>query len=148
MHSFLTVLRAAVTVVWFVWLLSPVHAQTPPAGTNGAGAGDVRSAPQGPVGTPVQPTEVQSLKLKVAQRDAIIAQQASQSLHQQAAAADRQASDALKELQRVAETVKAENKWGEDVVFEPNQLTFTKAPEKMGAKPKPAPDPTQLTPKP
>lgn len=105
-------------------------------------------APTQPVGTPVTPTEVQSLKLKVAQRDAIIAQQASQSLHQQAAAADRQASDALKELQRVAETVKAENKWGEDVTFEPNQLTFTKAPEKMGAKPKPAPDPTQLTPKP
>ena len=71
----------------------------------------------------------------------MIAQQQAQSLHQQAALADQNAQSTLQALQKMAEDVKAAHKWGEDVQFNPNQLVFTKVPEKMGDKPKPITDP-------
>jgi len=83
--------------------------------------------PQGAPGTKVEPTEVQRLKLENAQKSAIIYQQQSQALHMQAAQADKDAQASLVTLQKLAADVKAENKWGDDVSFEPNQLTFTKA---------------------
>jgi hypothetical protein len=82
--------------------------------------------PQAPAGAKVEPTEVQTLKLKVAQKDAIIAQQQSQSLHQQAQVADEAARKTLADLQKLAEDVKKEQGWANDVVFDPNQLTFTR----------------------
>jgi hypothetical protein len=103
----------------------------------------VAQQPTAPAGTKVEPTEVQVLKLKVAQKDAIIAQQQSQSLHQQASMADQQAQQALTALQKLAADVKAENKWGEDVQFEPNQLTFTRADKPVN----PHGDPYTPTPK-
>jgi hypothetical protein len=91
--------------------------------------------PQVPPGSKIEPTEVETLQLQLAQKDAIIAQQQSQSLHQQAALADQQSQDKLSALQKLAEEIKRKHGWGDDVTFDPNRPGFTKADKPAPKKP-------------
>jgi len=77
-----------------------------------------------------QPTEVQALKLQVAQRDAQLAQ-----IQLQRAQAAFQG--ALAKLDELAGQVKLENKWPAEVQFSPDTLQFETPP-----KPPPAPMPS------
>ena len=64
------------------------------------------------------PTEVQSLRLQVRQRDAVIAKV-------QLDAAQQKFQAALKDLSDEAERVKSENKWDKTVAFDVNSMSFT-----------------------
>jgi len=66
-----------------------------------------------------KPSELQLLRLQVKQRDAQIAQIAAQDLN-------NKFQKTLDELRAEGDKVKAENKWDSTVVFNPNDLTFTK----------------------
>jgi hypothetical protein len=77
------------------------------------------------------PTEVQSLRLQVKQKDAIIARQ-------QFADAQQNFQNAIAAMNAEADKIKKENKWDDKVVFNPDQLTFTAPP----ATPPPAAPPT------
>ena len=78
------------------------------------------------------PTEVQSLRLQVKQRDALIAKQALDS-------AQAKFQQALKDLADEAERVKSDNHWDKSVTFDMNDLHFTAvAKEPAPAKDKPA----------
>jgi hypothetical protein len=68
---------------------------------------------------PLVPTEIQSLRLQVKQKDALLAK----NLLEQAQANFQKS---LTALQEEGEKVKTENGW-KDVTFDPNQLTFTPA---------------------
>jgi len=68
-----------------------------------------------------KPTEIQSLRLQVKQRDALLAKAA---LEQ----AQRQFQQALTDLTSEGERVKQENGWAKDTQFQPNDLTFSAAP--------------------
>jgi len=72
-----------------------------------------------PAPNPYQPTEVQALKLKVAQQDAIIAQRDMQS-------AQQRYQNAIVALNTAAEQVKRDNKWPEDVQLNLDSLVFSK----------------------
>lgn len=78
------------------------------------------------------PTEVQALRLKVAQQAAQIAQRDLQD-------AQTRFQTALASLREEGERVKAESKWPKDVVFDWGTLTFNEAPA-APATPKPAPE--------
>lgn len=77
-----------------------------------------------------QPTEVQSLRLQVAQKNAQLAQAALQQ-------AQRNFQDAFAALNAEAEKVKAEEHWDAKVTFDPDKLTFAEA--AVAAAPAPAP---------
>lgn len=74
------------------------------------------------------PTEVQSLRLQVKQRDAQIAQR-------DVLAAQQRFAALVQQLQVEAENVKTEQKWDKSVVFNVDTLTFSEAP-----KPEPKPE--------
>jgi len=69
------------------------------------------------------PTEVQSLRLQVRQKDALLAKAA---LEQ----AQRQFQQALTDLMTEGEKVKRENKWPDETQFDPNQLVYSAPPAK------------------
>jgi hypothetical protein len=75
------------------------------------------------------PTEVQSLRLQVKQRDALLAKQNLES-------AQRAFQQALTDLSAEGEKVKHENKWPDDTNFDPNSLQYSAAPAKDVAKDK------------
>ena len=75
-----------------------------------------------------KPTEIQSLRLQVKQKDAQIAQRDLQS-------AQARFQEAFAALNNEAAEVKKENKWPDDVSFDPNTLNFT-APAPKPAAPK------------
>jgi len=75
------------------------------------------------------PTEVQSLRLQVKQRDALLAKQA---LEQ----AQRQFQQALTDLTNEGERVKTEQGWPHDTQFNPNDLTYSAPPAKEAKKEK------------
>ncbi|SRR6266436_3718222 len=76
-----------------------------------------------------KPTELQSLRLQVRQKDAQLAQAALQ-------AAQQQFQAALQNLTAEGEKVKVENKWPSDTQFSPNDLSFSApAPAKDVKKP-------------
>jgi hypothetical protein len=83
-----------------IWLVS-AHAQDKP-----------------PAAPTLTPTEVQSLRLQVRQKDAVIAKQALDS-------AQAKFQQALADLNAEAERVKTENKWDKSVAFDMNDLHFT-----------------------
>jgi hypothetical protein len=64
-----------------------------------------------------KPTEIQSLKLKVAQQDALLAQKDVQ-------AAQARLNAAMTALGAEANAVKKENGWPDDTNFNPDSLTF------------------------
>jgi len=81
------------------------------------------------------PTEVQTLRLQVKQRDAQIAQKDAQ-------LAQEHFQSVLAALQAEAEKVRVENKWPETVKFDPNSLNFTETvPVVTGSTPVPAKKP-------
>jgi hypothetical protein len=90
-------------VLWFLigMALFVVHAQDKP-----------------PAPPTLTPTEVQSLRLQVRQRDALIAKQALDS-------AQAKFQQALKDLSDEAERVKSDNHWDKSVTFDMNDLHFT-----------------------
>ena len=69
-------------------------------------------------------TELESLKLKNAQYQAIIAQQNVDLLQLQLEKAQIQARDTYSTLNSQAEEIKKSHNWGKDVVFSPQDLTF------------------------
>jgi hypothetical protein len=71
-----------------------------------------------PAAPTLTPTEVQSLRLQVRQKDAVIAKQALDS-------AQAKFQQALADLNAEAERVKTENKWDKSVAFDMNDLHFT-----------------------
>jgi hypothetical protein len=73
------------------------------------------------------PTEVQSLRLQVKQRDALLAKAA---LEQ----AQRQFQQALTDLTAEGERVKIEQGWPKDTNFDPNTLVYAPAPAKDAKK--------------
>lgn len=81
---------------------------------------------------PYEPSEVQSLRLQVAQKDA---QLAFNNLQQ----AQAEYQKAFTALNKLADQTKKDNKWPDDVHFDFSTLTFTAAP----AKPAPAPEPAK-----
>lgn len=86
-------------------------------------------SPTPPPPSKYQPTEVQSLRLQVAQKNAQLAQAALQS-------AQRAFADAFSALQQEAAKVKAEQKWDDaKVTFNPDTLTFVDAPTPAAPKP-------------
>jgi hypothetical protein len=72
-----------------------------------------------------KPTELQSLRLQVKQKDALLAKQALES-------AQTNFQKALTDLQAEGDRVKSENGW-KDVQFNPNDLSFTE-PKKEAVK--------------
>jgi hypothetical protein len=74
------------------------------------------------------PTEVQSLKLQLRQRDAQIAQKDLQMYQQRF-------QQAINDLQAEAEQIKRDNKWAADVAFDMGTLTFAKKPGVAEKKP-------------
>jgi hypothetical protein len=80
------------------------------------------------------PSETQTLRLKVKQDAAVIAQKDMQVVQQRF-------QDALNALNSEAEKVKVENRWPKDVKFSPDTLTFDMP--KLAPLPSPAPTPTQ-----
>lgn len=84
-----------------------------------ARAQDKLAAPAPGTGiTPLTPTEVQTLRLQVRQKDALLAKQALD-------AAQAQFQAALKELSAEAERVKTEQHWDKGVTFDFQTLAFT-----------------------
>lgn len=84
-----------------------------------------------PVANPYVPTEVQQLRLKVAQQNAQLAQS-------QLREAQQNFQSAVAALSAAGEKVKEENKWGDDVVLNLDTLQFSKKavpPAKEGTKP-------------
>jgi hypothetical protein len=73
------------------------------------------------------PTEVQSLRLQVKQKDAQIAQKEMQE-------ATVKFQGALTDLQNEGKKVVTENKWPDTTVFDPNTLRFSEAPKPEPAK--------------
>ena len=71
------------------------------------------------------PTEAQAMRLQLAQKDAIIAQQQFQLLQVQIAQAKQVAEDSVKQLAAVGEAVKKENKWPADTAFDMQKLAFS-----------------------
>jgi hypothetical protein len=80
------------------------------------------------------PNETQTLRLKVKQDAAVIAQKDMQVVQQRF-------QDALNALNAEAEKVKLENKWSPDVKFAPDTLTFDVP--KLTPLPSPAPAPAK-----
>jgi hypothetical protein len=74
-----------------------------------------------PVGARYAPSEVQSLRLQVRQKDAQIAQNALEK-------AQLRFQQTLVDLQAEAERIKTENKWPKDTQFDPNNLVFNEPP--------------------
>ena len=72
------------------------------------------------------PTEVQSLRLQVKQRDAQLAQQAVLNAQEKFQAI-------LAALNAEGEKVRLENKWPDTVKFSPDRLDFTEAPAPVPA---------------
>jgi hypothetical protein len=81
------------------------------------------------------PTEVQSLRLKVAQQAAQLAQV-------QLREAQQQFQQAMSSLSAEADKVKQENKWPEDVQFNLDSLQFTKVAKPI-AQPAPKKEPSK-----
>ena len=75
------------------------------------------------------PTEIQRLKLENKQKDALLAKERLESLQSAVQQAQRNFQDSLKALTDEAETVKKEQGWGKDVVFDPNTVSFSEAKE-------------------
>lgn len=75
-----------------------------------------------------KPTEVESLRLQVAQKDAIIAQQQMQQVQQAY-------QSAIDKLHTEAEKIKADHKWPETVKFNDQAITFYEVPKAEPAKP-------------
>lgn len=72
-----------------------------------------------------EPTEVQTLRLQVKQKDAIIAQSQIAMAQTQLNAAQAHFQEVLASLNAEADKVKADNKWDKDkVVFDPQALVF------------------------
>jgi hypothetical protein len=65
-----------------------------------------------------QPTEVQSLRLQVRQKDALLAKRALDD-------AQTAFQKALTDLNSESEKVKTENNWPKEVSFNPNDLSYT-----------------------
>lgn len=109
MHSFRT-LKIAIGVVLLAGISLSVV---------GGGVGLAQS-PATPPAAPAtyKPTEIQLLKLQVAQKDAQLAQV-------QLQRAQQTFQGALAQLDTVAGDVKRENGWPKDVQFSPDTLTFT-----------------------
>jgi hypothetical protein len=76
---------------------------------------------QTPAPVTYKPTEIQTLRLQLAQRDAQLAQKDLQE-------AQTRFQQALVNLTNEANKVKADNKWPADVQFSPNDLTFSAPP--------------------
>ena len=88
------------------------------------------------------PTEIQTLRLQVKQRDAQLAQQ-------NVLAAQEKFQAILAGLQGYGEAVRVENKWPDTVKFDPNTLSFTDTAQPVpAAKPTPIPDNVNPTKKP
>src|SRR5712672_2914069 len=68
-----------------------------------------------------KPTEVQSLRLQVKQKDALIAMRDFQAIQQKY-------QQAVQELTTEAERVKVEQKWDPKTQFDPNTLSFSEPP--------------------
>lgn len=99
---------------------------------NLAGAFVLAQAPL-PAASKYKPTEIQQLKLEVAQKDAQLAQV-------QLQRAQQVFQSALAKLDDVAGQVKRENGWPEGVQFSPDSLTFIAPPEQPAPKtPTPTP---------
>ena len=72
-----------------------------------------------------QPTEVQSLRLQVRQKDALLAKERLEALQAAVQTQQKTFQDALKALTDESDVVKKEQGWPKETVFEPNNLTFT-----------------------
>lgn len=97
-------------------------------------AGLAQSPPAPPPATAKYvPTELQALRLQVAQKDAQLAQV-------QLQRAQQAFQGALAKLDEIAGQVKLENHWAADVQFSPDTLTF-EAPKLPAPTPTPAPTP-------
>jgi hypothetical protein len=91
---------------------------------------NIQAMAQSPPASTYQPTEVQSLRLQVAQRDAQLAQR-------DVVAANQRFQAAVAALSTAGERVKQENKWPDDVHFDLDTLNFSQAPAKEPAKKEP-----------
>jgi hypothetical protein len=86
----------------------------------------------------LKPTEVQSLRLQVKQKDALLAKQRLEALQTVIQGAQADYQRALQDLTTTADSVKLENGWRADTQFDPNQLTFSPAPPTPPTAPKDA----------
>lgn len=77
---------------------------------------------------PLQPTEVEQLRLKVASQAVTIVQQQRSMLQAQWDKSEAQLKLAQKELTEAGAEIKAAHKWGEDVAFDQNSLAFRRVP--------------------
>lgn len=76
-----------------------------------------------------EPTEIQSLRLQVKQKDAILAQQSIASAQQAVTLAQQNFTKAIEEMNAEAETIKKANKWPETVQLNPQTLAFEAKPQ-------------------
>jgi predicted lipid-binding transport protein (Tim44 family) len=74
------------------------------------------------------PTEIQSLRLQVKQKDALLAKQQLEALQAAFQQVQQRYQDNLKALTDEGEKVKVENAWPKDTQFNPNDLTYAAAP--------------------
>ncbi len=74
-----------------------------------------------------EPSELQALRLKVKQQEAVLAQRDLRD-------AQMRLQAAMTELEAAAQAIKKENKWADNVQFDVNTLTFTAPPEKGNEK--------------
>lgn len=78
-------------------------------------------------------SELEQLKLRVAQQEAMILQLQEENLQLNLALVRTNRQQALQQLDRVASDVKAVHGFGDDVQFDPTNLTFTKTEKKAEA---------------
>jgi hypothetical protein len=93
------------------------------------------------------PTEVQSLKLQVLQKDAQLAQVQLQRLNDALQQSQQAFQKALQALQAGADEVKKANGWPADTQFSQDQLTFSAPPTPPTPPAKPAEQPAPAKPK-
>jgi hypothetical protein len=93
--------------------------------------GGVASAQDAPK-SDLKPSEVQSLRLQVKLKDAIISSQNLAALQQAVQKSQQDLNQALAALDAEANAVKKENGWDDSIVFDRQTATFSKKPD--GAK--------------
>jgi len=99
-------------------------------------AGTIIAQTPTPPPSKYQPTEVQNLRLKVKQQDLIIASKNAQELQKALQDAQKDAQTKYADLMKEADTVKTEQKWPANLIFNPDQLSFTEPPPAPAAPPK------------
>jgi hypothetical protein len=132
---------AYLTVILVSFVLGHVaqHVMAQNAAPPAPSPADACKAP--PPNSKYPPTEVQCLRLRVLQDAALLAQQQMMNLQQQLQTAQSTFQQRLQELTDASKQIKADNHWPPDIIFNPNDNTFTDPPPPAPPSPPPAKEP-------